>query len=321
MPYRLENGEAVREGILRSGREQLDTAIRKLTDGVDDDPVSAVHSARKSLKKERSLLRLTRSAIEEDQRRRETAAFREAARKLSGVRDSDVMIQGLDDLAERFAGQVPKRSFAATRRFLVGQRDVQRRQLVKSPATREVVDELRAARLRIDEWRFRSAGWSAVSGGLIRNYGRGRQAFAAARSEPTAENLHAWRKRAKDLWYHLRVLQPIAAHTLRGQAQEAHRLSDLLGDDHDLAVLSDSLEHMRNEIKADVDAVIGLIQHRRAQLQSEAFFVGQRLYAESPNAFRQRMRRYWKAWRAESRAVDARQPAELADSTRALALS
>jgi hypothetical protein len=179
------------------------------------------------------------------------------------------------------------------------------------------VNELRSARRRTEQWQLAGGGWRIVRPGLIRGYRQGRSAFAAARAEPSAENMHEWRKRAKDLWYHLRLLRPIAPGTLRGQADEAHRLSDLLGDDHDLSVLAEALLAASSEVPADVDAVRGLIEYRRAELEVEAFLVGRRVYAESSKAFERRMRRYWKAWRAETRAAHSRPPAELAQATRA----
>ena len=113
----------------------------------------------------------------------------------------------------------------------------------------------------------------------------------------TVENLHDWRKRAKDLWYHLRLLKPFSPAIIGGHADEAHRLADLLGDDHDLALLRETLLGGGGEVPVDVEAVIGLIEHRRDQLQAEAMQVGERLYAERPKAFRRRMHRYWKATR------------------------
>ena len=321
MAYRLENGEPVADGLRRCAREQVDTAIEELTDGVTEDAVSAVHDARKALKKERSLLRLGRAALDSSERRSEADAFRDVAQRLGGMRDSDVMIEALDDLADRFAGHVPKRSFTAIRRFLVARRDRERQELTESAVIGEAVGDLQSARLRIADWRIRADGWSTVSDGLLRSYRRGRRAFEIARAEPSSENLHAWRKRVKDIWYHFRVLTPIAPHSVKGQTDEAHRLSDVLGDDHDLAVLRATLLRSRGEIKADVDPVIALIGHRRAQLQTEAFFLGERLYAERPKAFRRRMRRYWHAWRAETSAIDAQRPAASTDAADTSALT
>ena len=101
---------------------------------------------------------------------------------------------------------------------------------------------------------------------------------------------------------------------MRGHAEDAHRLADLLGDDHDLAVLRSTLVELDGQIPRDLDPVLGLIEHRRAQLQTEAMFLGERLYAEKPKAFVRRLRRYWRAWRNETRAVASHRPAELAEA-------
>ena len=238
------------------------------------------------------------------------------ARRLSGPRDADVMVQTLDQLAQRYAGQVPEMSFGAIRERLEVQRDGARLQLVNSPSIGEAAAELSQARRRLETWRIQGGGWRVVGAGLGRSYGRGRKTFQRAHAKPTPENLHARRKRTKDVWYQLRLLEPIAPGAMSGQAREAHRLSDLLGDDHDLSELRRTITRVGADIPADLGSVIGLIDHRQEQLRTEAWFVGQRLYAERPKAFRRRMRRYWKAWRCETRAITARRPGELADLTR-----
>jgi CHAD domain-containing protein len=316
MAYRFERGETVHAAVRRCARERLDSAIEELTDRVQADPVKAVHEARKSLKKERSLLRLAGASLDRAQRRRENATFRAAGRSLSTARDADVMIQALDDLAERFAGQVTDSDFAAIRQHLVAQSERARLQMTQSDIISEVAEELGSAQLRIDDWQLQRGGWSAIRGGLRRGYKRGRKAFKRAEAQPTAENIHEWRKRAKDLWYHLRLLEPISPHTMKGQAADAHQLSDLLGDEHDLALLRQTIVERGREIPTDLGPIAGLIDHRRAQLQREAMFLGRRLYAERPKLFVRRIHRYWQGWREQMRADASHQPAELADATR-----
>ncbi len=313
MPYRLDNAETVPDGLRRCAREQLDIAIAELTEGVQSDPVKAVHRARKALKKERSLLRLGRDAFAPGARRREARVLRGVAQDLSAARDADVMVQTLDELADRFAGQVPEVSFAVIRERLELQRDGARLQLVNSASIGDAAAELIEAGRRLEGWPIRGGGWRVVGAGLSRSYRRGRRASRKARANPTPENLHAWRKRTKDVWYELRLLAPIAPGTMRGQAKEAHRLSDLLGDDHDLSELRPAIARIGGDIPADVGSVIGLIDHRQDQLRADAFFAGERLYAETPKAMRRRVRRYWETWRAEGRAASSRRPAELAD--------
>jgi CHAD domain-containing protein len=291
MAYRLQPDESIPEGLRRCAREQLDRAIDELSTGVAVDPVGAVHEARKALKRTRSLLRLGRGALDPQERRRDNAATRRAGRRLSDTRDAEVMLEATDKLAERFSGRVPRASFDAIRGHLAAERRAE-------PAlTSQVAEELKAVRTRVEHWSSRGTGWKALEPGLLRIYTRGRNGLEQARREPGVENLHEWRKRTKDLWYHLRLLGPVAPGIIGGAAKDADKLSKLLGDDHDLAVLREAVERGAGELKVDVDAVLELIDHRRGQLQVEAVALGQRLYAERPKVFVARMHRYWNASR------------------------
>jgi CHAD domain-containing protein len=301
MPYRLPADERVRDGLRRCAREQLDRAIDELTNRVRHDPVEAVHDARKALKKARSLLRLGRGTLAPAGRRRENGALRHAGRLLSSARDAEVMLDAVDDLADRYAGRVPQATFGAIRRHFEAERDPARRRLLESGLTEQVAQELKAVRSRIDEWPLQQGGWRAIEPGFERSYARGRDALERARTRPTVENLHDWRKRAKDLWYHLRMLEPASPGIVGGAATEADELSQLLGDDHDLAVLRESLERAAG-LAVDLDAVLELIDHRREQLQAQAIRLGERLYAEPPKVFVRRMHRYWKASRTGAHA-------------------
>jgi CHAD domain-containing protein len=291
MAYRLQPDESVPDELRRCAGEQLDRAIDELTTGVADHPVEAVHEARKALKKTRSLLRLGRGALDPDERRRDNAAIRQAGRRLSDARDAEVMLEAIDKLADRFAGRLPQATFDAIRRHLAPEHHLD------SGLTDQVADELKAVRARVEHASSRATGWKALEPGLRRSYARGRSALEKARSHPTVENLHEWRKRTKDLWYHLRLLGPFAPGIIGGAAKDARKLSRRLGDDHDLAILHAALERDAGDLRVDVDAVLELIDHRREQLQAEAIALGQRLYAEPPKAFVERMRRYWKASR------------------------
>jgi CHAD domain-containing protein len=301
MAYQLEDGESLTDAVRRCAREELDTAVHQLTEGIQDDPVAAIHEARQALKKQRSLLRLARAAMGSSQRRQEAAVLRDAARKLSGTRDAEVMIEVLDGLAEHFTRTDPRLAFAAAREYVVARRDRERERASRSGTAAAVAIDLQAARRRVADWELRGNGWRAIADGLGRSYRRGRLAFKHARAEPSAENLHDWRKRAKDLWYHERWLRELSESTMRGHAAEAHRLSQLLGDNHDLWVLREALTAMTGGIPADLDSLIEAIDERRARLETEAFLLGERAYAERPAAFVRRVHRYWKAWRAETR--------------------
>jgi hypothetical protein len=113
------------------------------------------------------------------------------------------------------------------------------------------------------------------------------------------------------------LLSPVCGPAVGGQAKDLHRLADLLGDDHDLGVLRERLTSGRLHVGADVDGIVGLIEHRQAELQAQALVLGGRVYAEKPAVFVRRMRRAWDAGRELSAASGQPQPAELAQATRA----
>ena len=313
MAYKFRADESVPHAIRRCAREQLDRAIVELSEEINADPVAAIHSARKALKKERSLLRLARGAMPRQQRRRENDILRQAARGLSGARDADVMIASITELSERYAGQLPADTFEAVRAHFEA----------RSPSEngRSVVDgravaELAAVRERVADWQLREGGWKALESGLMRSYGRGRRMFARARGGGEMEALHEWRKRVKDLWYHERLLGATCGPTVRGHVKDLDRLSDLLGDDHDLALLRQELTQPGAPVPVDLDAVVGLVDHRRSELQTEATRIGERVFAETPKAYRRRMRDSWRAGRRLARVPHEQHPAQLAAATR-----
>ena len=295
MSYELGAQEEVIEGIRRSGREQLEKALRELRDGIHSDPVSSVHAARKAIKKERALLRLARPSLKSAHRRAANATLREAARRLSGMRDATVMVHALDGLEERYSGQLPAVTLDVVRSRLEQGRASEQERAAQSEAVAEAIQALDSVERGLEEWTFARAGWRAMKGGLERTYRDGRAAMRRARHDPTLENLHEWRKRVKDLWYDARLLSAVCGPAMCGYASEAEELSELLGDEHDLGVLAQTVAQL--EAPVDLPPLLELIDRCRVQLRAEAMLVGRRLYSDPPRVFVRRTRRHWKAGR------------------------
>jgi CHAD domain-containing protein len=292
MGYKLDLGEAPADAVRATAREQLEDGAAVLRDDHDDDPVGAVHQARKNVKKSRAILRLVRSDLGNKTYRRENRALRDAARTVANVRDADVMVETVEALHERFAGRVPKAEFDRVRRAL--QKDARSSRGERNgDLGADLIDALQAAAARVEDWPIDGSGWSVARKGVATAYKRGRKAFAVADSDPTTETLHEWRKRVKDLWYHQRLLKPAWPDVLGAQADAAHELSDLLGDEHDLAVLAERLED--DAFAGDIDAILDLIDERRAELLAQIRALGRRVYAEKPKAFTRRIGRYLRA--------------------------
>lgn len=290
MAYRLHPDETLRGGLRRAAAEQLDTAIDALSGEGSADRTDAVHDARKAIKKRRSLLRLARRGLPGEARRQENETLRLAARAVSEVRDAEVVLETMDALAHRYAGQLPESTFAAARQPLAEALTAERARLDSPAGAPRALDALRAVADRDALRRMRDVGWPELERGLRRTHRRGAAAFKRARRDGSPAAMHGWRKRVKDLWYELRLLSELGGPAIAGHAKDAHALGDVLGDDHDLGVLRAALVRAHGHIAGDLNAVLSLIDVRRSELRAQALSIAPRLYGETSSAFAGRVR-------------------------------
>ena len=284
--YRLKESEPLPEAITRVARGRIDNAIDELRGKTASTPVEAVHEARKDMKKLRALLRLARGELGGRVYARENACFRDAAHELAGQRDADVMLETLGSLPYLPAGEAWE-----VRKRIQADRARNGDEGGRKAAAHSAVAILKEARGRVGDWPLERDSFDALAKGLERTYGRGRREFEAAMDEPTVASLHAWRKRVKYLWYHHTLLRSVWSPVMEVAGDEAHALSDRLGDDHDLAVLTAWVEENGGAAPEFYEAV----GRRRTELQAEAFALGARVYAEKPKAFVKRMDGLWAA--------------------------
>lgn len=311
MPYRILSHESVEDGLRRTSREQIHRAIDEI-DG-DLDIHDTVHQVRKRCKKVRAALRLVRTELEisfSD----ENARFRDAARTLSFLRDSTALIETYHLLADRYREEKDVEAFASIRRRLEDRRSL----IVED----EVDTEARIAAFRAEvekawvdaaDWSVKVEGFDAIRGGVEKTYRRGRKALRDAYDDPTDERFHEFRKRAKYHWYHTRLLQDIWKPVMKARRKQLKVVADLLGDDHDLAVLQQTIvdEPGRFDQRETVDRFLRLLVRHRSTLRTEARFIAERLFAEEPDVLGHRFESYWKAWRMELPRVNRTTPAPL----------
>ena len=249
------------------------------------------------MKKLRTLLRLLRGELPKKVYAREAGRYREAGRLLSPLRDAEVKLETLENLAEAAeAAELPGDAVEPWRLILARDREAAGDTAPDRATEEEAIALIEAGRAEIEGWEVRDS-WKAIGPGLERAYRRGRRRMRAARDTPgDDEAWHEWRKRAKDLWYAHLLLVGAWPQVLEATAEEAHRLSELLGDHHDLCLLRADLHQRRlgEEETRDLEAAI---DRRQDELATAALDLGARLYAERPKDFSARQRRYWLAWR------------------------
>ena len=300
MAYEFTQHESVPENISRVVREEIDSAIVELTDD-SIDRNEGVHQARKRFKKIRAVLRLVRKELGDEFYASENTQFGGFGRKLSAVRDAEAIIETFDKLRDRFKDELAGIGFADVRKNLIQRRDsIADEQENLGQRTDEVVTDLEKAKTRIESWPVSADRFETLGCGLKKTYRRGQKDMDNAYGEPNSENYHEWRKRVKDLWYHSRLIKGMWPELMTGYTESLHRLSEFLGDDHDLVVFHQAMiEHPDTfGTSENLEILQELVESRQIELRGGANPVGQLIYAEKAKDFNQRMHKYWQVWRA-----------------------
>ena len=303
----LEGRRSATREARRILRAQVSKALKKLQRGRPTD--SDIHAARKDIKKARATLKLLRAALSKTQYGNENQLLREAAHPLSAARDAKILVATLDRLLKDYASARRIGGLRHLQRRLIHDSDRARHALTTgTTGARHARKLLRKARSRAEHLSVGHHDWSRIGKGLVRVYRQGYDSFAEARAEPAVVRLHEWRKQAKYLYYQLQLLEPICPERLSWLARGLHRLSDELGDDHDLALLREQvvahLEIFPDE--ASRIALLTLIDRSRTNLQRKALLLGVQLYWDEPERFESRLHRYWLRWPRDGNHPDIR---------------
>jgi CHAD domain-containing protein len=305
--YRLRVDETAGAGVRRVAHGRVEATLTPLRREAGTDTARAVHDARKDLKKLRSLLRLVRDGLDKREYKAESRRYRDAGRLLAGAREAEVKLDTLAALRERYGDELPatddlERLLAAERDRIAqaGAADFERK-IEQAAAT------IAAGGTEIDRLDLPDGGFELLRPGVERSYRRGRDHLRALGDDPSDEDLHEWRKRVKDLWYHLRLLRPVWPAAMRAPIDVAHDLADVLGDHHDLAVLIADVEAREpvvpvagdeaRELVADSAELVALARRRQRELLADAVALAAPLYAEKPKRFADRLAAYWESWR------------------------
>lgn len=267
-------------GDIASARETLlDAAIK---------PDKRIHKARRRLKRARSILKALRP-IAGDAARRHGRRLGDVARSLSAARDADVMA----GTAERLAGEAGGPDGEALR-HLAGVLAAHARAVhAELPPIQAAADALaeEAEAVEALSWKKRAARGDVLLLAIENAYRDGRKALAAAADDGDDEALHDWRKAVKHRW-HLSKLAELRTAVATGTVVTAlDELGELLGEDHDLAVLADTVTATPALAGGEAAAgrVLAVVIARRTALQADAFARGRILYDEKPRKFCRRL--------------------------------
>jgi CHAD domain-containing protein len=288
MGFRLKLREPLPDGLKRVFREQVQSALELCRHPARERGVT-VHEVRKHLKKLRAAMRLAISEVGKNCHAREDRCVRKIGKLVSDLRDAQVRLQTLIQLRAETAKGPKDNPFPRIEELL----SLERESFSAAFAgwQKQAIPQLERVEARLLKWPLESLTWKQICGAVGKIYKRGQRGLANTIEDPETENFHAWRKRVKDVWYQLRILQPLNRVVLEKIAADAETLGELLGREHDFDFLLERLEKESGDeaLRDELAQLEKLIRKRGKKLRRNALELGRRFYAEPAKAFAKRI--------------------------------
>jgi len=288
MGYRLIQDETLARGLRRIARDEIDFAVSQLATRDPAERDHAIHESRKSIKKLRGLLRMLAPVLGPSAQT-DIAALGALGRSLSEFRDAAALIETVDMVAHHCRRDEALEQLTGLRRTLRRRAEVTSRRADASVVREQGIVGLRHLKRATATWKLED-GFDLLEPGLKRSFKRGTVALKTAQEHPSADNFHALRKRVKDRWYQVRVLEGIWPHPSLSPEKALGDLQEDLGDDHNLEVL-------RASIPADSAALLELVDILQKNLREKSLAAATALYNRKPREFVAELKSLWDEWR------------------------
>lgn len=280
MGFRIEKYKALLAGGFRDAlRVQLAGAIKDLDISSRASRAARIHRARKRVKKVRAALRLLQAADFPRASHADHTLLHDACAELAAIRSADANLNALTRLCKQTGSDHLRfpRAFAALEK--------EKRAVFRTSTApmHRASTLIKAALARIESWEDGALPWSDVMRGLEKIHRKARRDFRRALENPTAENLHEWRKRSKDLFFTLKLIEEDLPKSARATMKQLKKTGELLGRDHDLSLLMAALD--KPGFKRERRILDKLIPERRRNLQRKAFEIGAKCFRGKSSDF------------------------------------
>src|SRR5262249_52400308 len=233
MSYELRHGETLGDNLRRICCKQIEGAISVAKGEVRNND-TPVHEMRKHLKKARAALRLVRKEIGRGLFQEQNHALRDVGRLTSEIRDAEVRLQTVRQLKD-VTHKRGRNSYGKLEGLLI--LELENFMAAFAEWQKQAGPKLEQAAPAVDCWNLHQYNCEQLRRAVQTSYKQARRALAKATANPTAENFHAFRTKAKTLWYQLRILRPVNPVVLKTLSDDLRSLGSLLGCAHDLSFL------------------------------------------------------------------------------------
>jgi len=273
----LRPGKRYGEELRKLSLLQLEAAREGLRGNIASP--GPVHDARTFIKKVRAMLDLAAPSLSNKELNRTVRLLRDAASRLSPLRDSDVAVETLDLALEQTS--MPADAFDSIRAGLVNvakqQRINGRHQLPR------VRNSLSKAAGGISKMPLDRMSDHDLQRRLRRSYRRARKSLKTLQTKNDPELFHRWRKLAKQVWYQLRVTAPFWPDHAKKLIATLDSIGDLAGKERDLMLLEGTLSS--GPSGRSVSELVARITIIRQSLRNEAVGIGREFFMPRPRVF------------------------------------
>lgn len=284
MPYRIRPDRQLLAEVLSVARGELEKAI-EILQAQPEGLHTAIHAARKKFKRLRNLYRLVATG-DKSFRRQENARLRDTARSLSRIRDATALIETVEHLANHAVTDDESVSLAATREVLTRRRDeIAAAESDLEAKVSDAIEACRAAILALDDLTLPSKPGHAarlIAKGWRKGLGQAHEALESCEGEGHGEAYHDLRKTAQAYWMNLSLLGDLWPSAFHAKREMAKRLVELLGQEHDLTVLTALIDD-EPQIFGDGEGqsfLLAIIIRRQMALRREALALADMVFAD-----------------------------------------
>jgi hypothetical protein len=304
MAYHFKPNRSLTSEVRRIGAKQLALAVDELRALGTPRSDNAVHEARRHVKKARALIRLVQPAL--------GAAYyasnrrlRHASRLLAPVADGEAVVATVARVGAKYH-RLPHGVVARVRAALLERQARVDRKAALDRILQKTATILRAEERRLTAVQLNTNGFHAIAAGLERSARRTRRAARRAAARPDAKRYHTWRRRVKDLWLQLRLLDSHCGRALAGEIRRLETLDECLGEHHNVVLLERVLVTEGVTTRRETALCLHVLRRYQSTLRRRAAALAATLGAERPRRLVRGVRRLWHARRPAEAAARRR---------------
>lgn len=265
------------EGI-KEGMDRIAQAIAENAYWLGEHSQSAgeaVHRMRLNCKRMRALLKLLAPASGRSVCMAADKQVRDVARKLSDLRDSNVVRQTIKQLSSEKKAK-PLKPLVSMLEDESGESDDKPSDELRALLT-QCTTTLSTVANQIAEIRPKATGWPLLATGLKTSYKAARDQYLKTKASEGVHAFHDLRKRCKDMLYQTDFVCALWSNNLKGLRKMLAKVSECLGKSNDLAVSAKKIAKSAGGKGAIAEAE-KLLKKKRKKEAAKALEIAEKLF-------------------------------------------